>query len=80
MIKLRMRSVGHVASMVGKLQTVLVEKSEGKRPRGRPGHRWEDIKLDLKEIEWEGAYCIHPTQDRNQWQVLVNTVMSLCVA
>jgi hypothetical protein len=30
---------------------VLVEKPEGKRPLGRPRHRWEDnIKLDLQEV------------------------------
>jgi hypothetical protein len=33
---------------------ILVEKSEGKKPLGRPRCRWEDnIKLDLKEIEWD---------------------------
>jgi hypothetical protein len=30
---------------------VLVGKPEGKRPLGRPGHRWEDhIKMDLQEV------------------------------
>jgi hypothetical protein len=30
---------------------VLVEKPEGRRPLGRPRHRWEDnIKMDLKEV------------------------------
>jgi hypothetical protein len=30
---------------------VLVGRPEGKRPLGRPRHRWEDnIKLDLREI------------------------------
>jgi hypothetical protein len=29
----------------------LVGKSEGKRPLGRPRHRWEDnIKMDLQEV------------------------------
>jgi hypothetical protein len=29
------------------------EKSEGKRPLGRPRRRWEDrIKMDLREIGW----------------------------
>jgi hypothetical protein len=29
---------------------VLVRKPEGKRPLGRPRHRWEDnIKMDLRE-------------------------------
>jgi hypothetical protein len=32
----------------------LVGKLDGKRPLGRPKHRGEDnIKLDIKEIEWE---------------------------
>jgi hypothetical protein len=35
---------------------VLVGRSEGKRPLGRPRSRWEDnIKLDLKKIEIHGA-------------------------
>jgi hypothetical protein len=30
---------------------VLVGKPEGKRPLGRPKHRWEDIiKMDLQEV------------------------------
>jgi hypothetical protein len=30
---------------------VLVGKLEGKRPLGRPRHRWEDnIKIDLQEV------------------------------
>jgi hypothetical protein len=32
---------------------ILVGKREGKRPLGRPRHRWEDnIKMDLQEMEW----------------------------
>jgi len=32
---------------------VLVEKSEGTRPLGRPRHRWKDsIKMDLQEMTW----------------------------
>ena len=35
---------------------VLVGKPEGKRPLGRPRHRWEDnIKVDLKEVGCEGC-------------------------
>jgi hypothetical protein len=34
----------------------LVGKPEGRRPLGRPRHRWEDnIKMDLREVGWEGA-------------------------
>jgi hypothetical protein len=32
---------------------VLVGKSEGKRPLGRPRRRWEDeIRMNLKDIGW----------------------------
>jgi hypothetical protein len=35
---------------------ILVRKSEGKRPFGRPKHRWKDnIRMDLKEIGWESV-------------------------
>jgi hypothetical protein len=34
---------------------ILVGKPEGKRPLGRPRHRWVDnIKMDLREIGWDG--------------------------
>ena len=49
----RMRWAGHVARMrEGRgVHRVLVEKPEGKRPLGRPRHRWEDnIKIDLQEV------------------------------
>jgi hypothetical protein len=46
---------------------VLVGRPEGKRPRGRPGHRWEDnIKMDLREIGIDGANWIQLAQDRVQ--------------
>ena len=46
----RMRWAGHVTRMGGGrgVHKVLVGKPEGKRPLGRPRHRWEDnIKMDL---------------------------------
>jgi hypothetical protein len=37
------------------LYKVLAGKPEGKRPLGRPRHRWEDnIKLDLQEMGFGG--------------------------
>jgi hypothetical protein len=50
LIKSRMRWVRHVAWMGEErgVYRVLVGKPEGKRPIGRPRHRWEDnIKADL---------------------------------
>jgi len=48
---------GHVAHMGESrgVYRVLVGKPEGKRPLGRPRHRWEDpIKMDLQEVGYEG--------------------------
>jgi hypothetical protein len=43
---------------------VLVGKSEGKRPLGRPRHRREDnIKMDLREVEWVSMDKIGLAQD-----------------
>ena len=59
---------------------VLVGKPEGKRPLGRPRHRWEDnIKMNLQEVgrscgDWMGL-----AQDRDRWLALVSTVMNFRV-
>jgi hypothetical protein len=37
------------------------------------------IKLKRNRMEWYGLDCSDPTQDRNQWRALVNTVMNLGV-
>jgi hypothetical protein len=56
---------------------VLVGKPEGKRPRGRPRHRWEDnIKMDLQEV---GCGGIELVQERDRWWAHVNAVMNLLV-
>jgi hypothetical protein len=63
-----------------KAYRILVEKPEGKRPLGRPGHRWEDnIRMDLRDIGWSGMDWIDLAQSRDQWRALVNTVMNLRV-
>jgi hypothetical protein len=59
---------------------ILVGKSEGKIPLGRPKRRQEDnIRMDLREIGCEGVACIRMAQGRFQWLAVVNTVMNLCV-
>jgi hypothetical protein len=59
---------------------ILVGKPEGKRPQGRPRHRWVDnIKMDLKEIGWGGMDWIDLVPDRDQWKALVNMIMNLRV-
>jgi hypothetical protein len=55
-------------------------KPDGKRPPGRPRHRWKDIiSTALTEIGQESVDWIHLAQDRDQWWVLLNTVMNLRV-
>ena len=59
---------------------VLVGRSEGMRPLGRPRHRWEDnMKFDLQEVGWGGMDWIELAQDRDRWRALVNAVMNLRV-
>jgi hypothetical protein len=59
---------------------ILLGKPEGKRPLGRPRRRWVDnIKMDLRDIVWDGVDWIKLAQDRDQWRALVTTVMSLRV-
>jgi hypothetical protein len=59
---------------------ILVGNPEGKRPLGRSRRRWVDnIKMNLREIQWDGVDLIDVAQGRDQWRVLVNAAMSLRV-
>jgi hypothetical protein len=35
------------------------------------------IRMELREIGWEGVDWIHLAQDKYQWQAVVKTVMNL---
>jgi hypothetical protein len=63
------RWVGHVAC-VGEMRNgykILIRKPEGKRLHGRPRHGLEDnIRMNNKEIGWEGVDWIHLAQDRDK--------------
>jgi hypothetical protein len=53
-------------------------ETQKERPLGRPRRRWVDnIKMDLRNIGWDGMDWIDLTQDRDQCRALVNTVMNL---
>jgi hypothetical protein len=59
---------------------LLVRKSEGKRPLGRPRCRWVDnIRMDLGEVGWGDVDWIGVAKDRNRWRALVNSVLNLQV-
>jgi hypothetical protein len=69
----RMRWAGLVVRMGEKRNAhrILVGKLEGKRPLGRPRRGWLDnIKMDLREIEWDGADWINMAQDRGSGGLL----------
>jgi hypothetical protein len=43
----------------------LAGKSEGKKPLGRPRHRWEDnTEMDLEEVVWENVDWFNLAKDR----------------
>ena len=59
---------------------ILTVKPIGKRPLGRPRHRWEDyIRIDLVEIGIDAGNWFDSAQDRDYWRVLVNAALILRV-
>jgi hypothetical protein len=64
----RMRWAEYLARMGAKKTAyrILVVKPEEKRPLGKPRRRWVDnIKTDLREIEWDAMDWIDMAQDRD---------------
>jgi hypothetical protein len=39
----------------------------------------DNIKVNLREIGWDGVDWVDLVQDREQWRALVNTLMNLRV-
>jgi hypothetical protein len=59
---------------------ILVGEPEGKRTLGRPRLKWvNNIKIDFREIGWDGTDWIDLAQDKDLCRALVNTVMNLGV-
>jgi hypothetical protein len=78
----RMRWAGHVVRMGEKRNAyrLLVGKPEGKRPLGRPRHRWVDnIRVGLGEVGWGDVDWIGLAKDTNRWRAVVNSVLNLWV-
>jgi hypothetical protein len=75
--------MGRACSTTGEMRNtyrILVGIPEGKRPLRRSRRRWVDnIKMDLREIGWDGMDWIELAQDRDQWRALVYSVMNLRV-
>ena len=81
MINIEKNEMGWLCSTYGErrgVDSVLVGKSEGKRPLGRLRRRWDDnIKMDLQEVWCGGMDWFDLAQDRDRWQALVNAVMKI---
>jgi hypothetical protein len=76
----KMRWSGHVTRTWERrgVYRVLVGKTEGKRPLGRPSHRWEDnVRMDLQEVGCGFEDWIRLAQDRDRWRALVSAVRNL---
>ena len=54
----------------------LVGIPEGKYPLGRPRRRWEDIKMDLREMGCDARDWIALAEDRDQFRAYVRAVMN----
>jgi hypothetical protein len=55
-------------------------RKEVRKPLGRPRRSWvDDIKMDLRELGWDGIDWIDLVQDRDHWRALVNTIINLRV-
>ena len=77
-----MRWAGHAARMgQGRgIYRVLVGRSEGKRPLGKPRRRWGDnIKMGFQEVGGGWEDWMELAQDMDRWRALVSTVMNLRV-
>jgi len=76
----RMRWTGRVAVERRAAYRVLVRRSEGKRPLGRPRSRWKDnIKMALYEVGWGDMDWMCLAEVRDRWRAIVNAVMNLRV-
>jgi hypothetical protein len=68
-ISMRMRWAGHVTRMrdTRNAYKIIVGKPVGNRPFGRPRRRWR----------WKGVEWMHLVHDRDQWRVVLKTVINL---
>jgi hypothetical protein len=60
---------------------LLVGNPEGRRPLGRPRHKWVDnVRMDLGEVGWGDVDWIGLAMDRNRLRALVNSVLNFQVS
>ena len=74
-----LRWAGHVASMEKSRNSfkILASKLTGKRPLGRPTHRWDDnVRMASKVIGINTRNCVDSALSRNYWRVLANVALN----
>ena len=75
----RLRWAGHVARMEegSSAFKILLGKSKGNRPLGRPERRWEDnIRMDLKEMGINVRNWVYSAHVRDYWRAVVNAELN----
>jgi len=80
---MRIKWAGHVVLVRKKRNTykILVGKPDGKKRLGRSRRRFGDnIKIELKEIGYEGVDWICLIQGKDKLLALVSTVLNMWVA
>jgi hypothetical protein len=71
----QMNEDGRACSTYGRDVKCIVRKSERRRSLGRIGHTWRDnIRMNLKDLRCGSVNWNNVTQDKVQWQILVNIV------
>lgn len=58
------------------MNKIVVTNPEGKRPHGKPRHRWDCIKMDSLKLGYNGMDEIYLAQDSDHWWTLVVVVMT----
>jgi hypothetical protein len=77
MIKLKRLIWAKLITCIGLNRIVyhpLMRRHERRSEIRKSRRGWEDIKMDVKEIGWEGLGCIYLAWDRDQWQIVVNII------
>ena len=55
---------------------ILTGKPIGKRYLGRPRRRWDDIRMDIKEIGINTRHWVDSTRDGDYWRPFVNAAFN----
>jgi hypothetical protein len=58
---------------------VFIRKPERKRLLQRHRHKWEDIRMYLREIGWKGVDWMNLAQARDQWWAVTSMVINFWV-